>query len=62
MAGFDEPIIYAGTTKQVDIGVSVVPYRGSTYKGTVMFKLLRKRVNSTINDIDIEVQRRDVTG
>lgn len=62
VAGFDEPIIYAGTTKQVDIGVSVVPYRGSTYKGTVMFKLLRKRVNSTINDIDIEVQRRDVTG
>ena len=43
VAGFDEPIIYAGTTKQVDIGVSVVPYRGSTYKGTVMFKLLRKR-------------------
>ena len=37
VAGFDEPIIYAGTTKQVDIGVSVVPYRGSTYKGTVMF-------------------------
>ncbi len=62
VAGFEEPIVYGGTTRQVDLGVSVVPYRGSNYKGTATLKFLRKRVNSTINDIDIEVQRRDVAG
>ncbi|MFA1685820.1 ShlB/FhaC/HecB family hemolysin secretion/activation protein [Achromobacter dolens] len=62
VAGFDEPIVYGGTSKQVEAGVSVVPYRGASYKGTAMLKFLRKRANSTLNDIDIEVQRRDVVG
>ncbi|WP_447920686.1 ShlB/FhaC/HecB family hemolysin secretion/activation protein [Achromobacter aegrifaciens] len=62
VAGFDEPIIYGGTTKQVQAGVSLVPYRGPTYKGTASLTLLRKRTTSTLNDVDIEVQRRDVTG
>ena len=62
VAGFDEPIIYGGTTKQVQAGVSVVPYRSATYKGTASLTLLRKRTTSTLNDVDIEVQRRDVTG
>ncbi|MGY6269029.1 ShlB/FhaC/HecB family hemolysin secretion/activation protein [Achromobacter denitrificans] len=62
VAGFEEPIVYGGASKQVEAGVSVVPYRGTHYKGTAMLKFLRKRANSTINDIDIEVQRRDVTG
>nr|WP_313658691.1 ShlB/FhaC/HecB family hemolysin secretion/activation protein [Achromobacter ruhlandii] len=62
VAGFDEPIVYGGTSKQVEAGVSVVPYRGASYKGTAMLKFLRKRASSTLNDIDIEVQRRDVVG
>lgn len=62
VAGFEEPIVYGGTSKQIEAGVSVVPYRGASYKGTAMLKLLRKRANSTLNDIDIEVQRRDVVG
>src|SRR5690606_10198759 len=37
-------------------------YRGATYKGSASFSLSRKRVSSTLNDVDIEVQRRDVTG
>lgn len=62
VAGFEEPIVYGGTSKQIEAGVSVVPYRGASYKGTAMLKFLRKRANSTLNDIDIEVQRRDVVG
>ncbi|HCQ46239.1 MAG TPA: ShlB/FhaC/HecB family hemolysin secretion/activation protein [Achromobacter sp.] len=62
VAGFDEPIVYGGTTKQLQAGVSVVPYRGTDYKGTATMAVLRKRVGSTLNDVAIEVQRRDVTG
>ncbi len=62
VAGFDEPIIYGGTTKQVQAGVSLVPYRGPAYKGSASLTLLRKRTTSTLNDVDIDVQRRDVTG
>lgn len=62
VAGFEDPIVYGGTTRQVQAGVSVVPYRGTRYKGTASFSLSRKRVSSTLNDVDIEVQRRDVTG
>lgn len=62
VAGFDEPIVYGGTTKQLQAGVSVVPYRGTDYKGTATLAMLRKRVGSTLNDVPIEVQRRDVTG
>lgn len=62
VAGFDEPIIYGGTTKQLQAGVSVVPYRGSAYKGNASFTLLRKRTDSTLDDVPIDVQRRDVTG
>lgn len=62
LAGFEEPIVYGGTSKQVEAGVSVVPYRGANYKGTATFKLLHKRANTTLNDVDLEVQRRDVVG
>lgn len=62
VAGFEEPIIYGGATKQVQAGVSVVPYRATAYKGTATFSVSRKRVSSTLNDVDIDVQRRDVTG
>lgn len=62
ISGYSEPIFYGGTTKQIEVGFSVVPYRSGAYKGTALFKMLRKHVNSTINDIDIKVQRQDVTG
>ncbi|WP_052096856.1 ShlB/FhaC/HecB family hemolysin secretion/activation protein [Achromobacter sp. RTa] len=62
VAGFDEPIIYGGSTRQIQAGVSLAPYRGTAYKGNVSFTVLRKRSDSTLNDVPIEVQRRDVTG
>lgn len=62
LAGFEEPIVYGGTSKQVEAGVSLVPYRGANYKGSTTFKLLRKRANTTLNDVDLDVQRRDVVG
>lgn len=62
VAGFEDPIIYGGTTKQIQAGVSVVPYRGTAYKGNLSVSLLRKRTESTLNDVPIDVQRRDVTG
>jgi len=62
VAGFEDPIIYGGTTKQIQAGVSVVPYRGTAYKGNLSMSLLRKRTESTLNDVPIDVQRRDVTG
>lgn len=62
IAGFGEPIIYGGTTKQIQAGLSVTPYRGPSYKGTASLALLRKRTSSQLNDVPIAVQRRDVTG
>ncbi|SIT29106.1 ShlB/FhaC/HecB family hemolysin secretion/activation protein [Achromobacter sp. MFA1 R4] len=62
VAGFEDPIIYGGTTKQIQAGVSVVPYRGTAYKGNLSVSVLRKRTESTLNDVSIDVQRRDVTG
>lgn len=62
VAGFEEPIVYGGTTKQIQAGVSVVPYRGTSYKGNLSLTVLRKRTDSTLNDVAIDVQRRDVTG
>lgn len=62
VAGFDAPIVYGGSTQRLDFGVSVVAYRSSRYKGTAALKLLRKRVGSRVNDVDIAVQRRDVAG
>ncbi len=62
VAGFEDPIIYGGTTKQIQAGVSVVPYRGTAYKGNLSVSVLRKRTESTLNDVPIDVQRRDVTG
>jgi len=62
LAGFEEPIIYGGTTKQIQAGLSVVPYRGPSYKGNASLVVLRKRTSSTLNDVPINVQRRDVTG
>jgi hemolysin activation/secretion protein len=62
VAGFEAPIVYAGTSKQVDGGISVVPYRGTNYKGSATAKLFRKWSSNTIDDIDIDVQHRDVVG
>lgn len=62
LPGFGGPLIYGGETKQLQTGVSVVPYRGPAYKGNVSIALVRKRSASTLNDTEISVQRRDVTG
>jgi hemolysin activation/secretion protein len=50
VAGFDTPIVYAGTSRQIDGGISVVPYRGTNYKGTATAKLYRKWSSNTIDD------------
>ena len=60
--GFEAPIVYGGTSKQIDAGISVVPYRGANHKGNLSAKLYRKRADSTLDDVEIEVQRRDVVG
>ena len=62
LAGFAAPIFYSGTTQQLQAGFSLVPYRGSTYKGSASLTLLRKRNANAVNDQDIAPQRRDVTG
>jgi len=62
VSGYSEPILYGGTTRQVDAGINVVPYRGSRYKGTTVLKVFHKRVASTINNIAIDVQRQDLIG
>ncbi|MDH0093471.1 ShlB/FhaC/HecB family hemolysin secretion/activation protein [Achromobacter mucicolens] len=62
VAGFEEPIVYGGATKQIQAGVSVAPYRGTAYKGNLSLTVLRKRADSTLSDVAIDVQRRDVTG
>jgi hemolysin activation/secretion protein len=62
LAGSTVPIFYSGTTQQLQAGFSLVPYRGSTYKGNASLTLLRKRNTNAVNDHDIAPQRRDVTG
>jgi hemolysin activation/secretion protein len=62
VAGFDEPIVYAGTSRQIDGGITLVPYRGTSYKGTATAKLFRKWSSNSIDDFDIDVQHRDVVG
>ena len=62
LAGFAVPAFYSGTTKQLQAGFSVVPYRGTTYKGNASLTLLRKRNTHAVNNYDLEPQRRDVTG
>eukprot|EP00887_Chlorella_sp_A99_P004397 scaffold37.g4397.t1 len=62
LAGLAVPIFYSGVTKQLQAGFSVVPYRGSNYKGSASFTLLRKRNANAVNDHDIASQRRDVAG
>jgi len=57
------PIFYSGITQQYQAGFSLVPYRGSTYKGSASLMLLRKHNANAVNDhYDIASQRRDVTG
>jgi hemolysin activation/secretion protein len=62
LAGFEEPIDYAGKSKQIEAGLGFVPYRGTDYKGNVIAKLYRKWSSNRIDDIDIDVQHRDVVG
>ena len=54
LAGFAVPAFYSGTTQQLQTGFSVVPYRGTTYKGNASFTLLRKRNTHAVNNYDLE--------
>jgi hemolysin activation/secretion protein len=62
IAGFSEPIVYRGTSRQLDWGLSYVPWRGNDYKSTVTAMVYRKWSGSRINDMNIDVQHRDVFG
>ena len=62
LQGFQYELVYAGVSKQIEGGVSVVPYRGTHYKGTATARLFRKWSNNTIDGINIAVQHRDVVG
>jgi hemolysin activation/secretion protein len=62
LAGFEQPIEYAGKSKQIEAGLGYVPYRGTDYKGNVIGKLYRKWSSNRIDDINIDVQHRDVVG
>jgi len=62
LQGFQDELVYAGVSKQIEGGVSVVPYRGTRYKGTATARMFRKWSHNRIDDIDIAVQHRDVVG
>jgi hemolysin activation/secretion protein len=62
VAGYEGPLVYAGTSKQIDGGISVVPYRGTDYRGTASAWLFRKWSINSIDDINLDVQHRDVVG
>jgi len=61
LSGFAVPVFYSGTSNQMQVGLSVVPYRGTNYKGSVSLALSRRRNANAVNDHDIDLQRRDVT-
>ncbi len=62
IAGFYEPIVYEGKSRQISGGVGLVPYRGANYKGNAGAKIWRKWSSNRINDYDVGVQHRDVVG
>lgn len=62
VAAFAGNNIYGGRSHGLELGVGYVAYRTSTAKGSAQVKLNRKVSRSHIDDVEIEVQYRDVVG
>ena len=62
VAGFGSDIVYSGHSYGMEAGIGYVPYRTSSAKGTIQFKLNRKVSRSRIDDTEIDVQYRNVVG
>ena len=62
VAGFMGDIVYGGRSHGAEIGLTYVPYRTGNAKAFIQFKLNRKISRSHIDDVEIDVQHRDVSG
>jgi len=62
VAGFAGDIEYRGRSYALEAGIGYVPYRTTSSKGALHFKLNRKLSRSRIDDTEIEVQYRNVVG
>ena len=62
VAGFAGDIVYGGHSYGMEFGAGYVPYRTSSAKGALQFKLNRKVSRSRIDDVDVDVQYRNVVG
>ena len=60
--GWFEPIRYSGDTSQVEAGASYVPYRNAHACTELRARLFRKVQHNFVDDTEIDVQHRDVTG
>lgn len=61
-AGFEGDIVYGGRSTQIEAGLGYVPFRNASGKTSVYGKLFRKSASSTIDGLDLSVQRRDFVG
>lgn len=62
VAGFSGDIVYSGRSHGGEIGIGWVPYRASSARGALQFRLNRKVSRSYIDDTAIDVQYRNVVG
>ncbi|MEN8418235.1 ShlB/FhaC/HecB family hemolysin secretion/activation protein [Acinetobacter radioresistens] len=62
IAGANGPILYSGKSQQSSLGISRLLSRGSQYKTMIYTKAYHKKNRNFIEDIEIEVQRRQTTG
>lgn len=59
--GINQNFVTSGTTDQYDVRVHRLLYRSAAAKTGVQFRTIRKQSHNFIEDVEIEVQRRDVT-
>ncbi|MGS0707713.1 ShlB/FhaC/HecB family hemolysin secretion/activation protein [Acinetobacter sp. ANC 3781] len=62
VAGYENPILYSGESKQTNITLSKMLLRGTQYKTSVYGKAYQKQNQNYIEDIEIGVQHRRTAG
>lgn len=62
VAGFEGDIAYGGRSTQIEAGLGYVPFRNASGKTSLYGKVFRKTASTTLDGIDIAVQRRDFVG
>lgn len=62
VAGYNSPILYSGKTQQSNLTLSHLLSRGSHYKTSLYGKAYHKRSQNFIENIEVEVQRRQTSG